>query len=66
MLSNLNYFVNSEIFKDSMNLGYIKESLPNPIFSILKNYKNCEISNDSLNHDEIIMIYYEFILLIFN
>ena len=44
-----------------MNLGYIKDSLPNPIFSILKNYKNCEISNDSLNHDETINMIYIYI-----
>ena len=30
ILSIFNYFGNSDVFKDSLNLGYIKESLSNP------------------------------------
>ena len=73
ILSNFNYFGNCEVFKDSLNLGYYaKESLPNQnldedcnSFLDFSSFPNYENYNDSLNHNEIIMILENYILLVF-
>ena len=49
-----------------MNLGYLKRIIiQSNILDILK-FKNYEVFNDSLNHDEIVNMIYKYILLVFN